>query len=140
MRVSCSSITSQHEYAWQPGILQLSSDHLLNFFITTSAASLPCCILAVAFLHTVACCLCLPGAVTFSLLVLAHGKFTQSRWYEVKPSDELVTCSSLPHMFGKVYVYVCHCMYASRHTLCEQISTTEIKLLQVFMTFTYHYN
>lgn len=64
---------------------------LLHYTSTATSPPLPCCILAVAFPHTAAC-LCLPGAVTFSLLALAHGKFAQSNWYEVRPSNEAVTC------------------------------------------------
>ena len=60
---------------------EVAADRLLNyhFFIMPPRRLdplLPCRILAVAFLQTVAGW-CLPGAVTFSLLALAHGKFTK---------------------------------------------------------------
>lgn len=127
--VSCST-TFQHEYAWKSGILQpsllvlfrlthteVAADCFLNYhFFSTHLRSgqSSCCHAAASQWHfcTRWLVLCLPGAVTFSLLAPAHGKFTQSRWYEVRPWNELVTCSPV-HTFGQFYVFVCYCMSAA---------------------------
>lgn len=87
-------------------------DHLLNFFITPPQQPQHHrrrCHAASSQWHFRALwlVLCLPGAVTFSLLVLAHGKFAQCDWYEVRPSNEPVTCCYMPHIFAMICVCVC---------------------------------
>lgn len=86
-------------------------DHLLNFFITPPQRPQHRrrrCHAASSQWHFRALwlVLCLPGAVTFSLLVLAHGKFAQSDWYEVRPSNEPVTCCYMLHIFAMICVCV----------------------------------
>lgn len=52
-------------------------------------------------------CLCLPGAVTSSLLAPAQGKYTQSCRYEVRPAQEPVTrCLTGSYLVGFLFGWV----------------------------------
>lgn len=121
--ISCST-ASLHEYAWRAGILRLpplllwltrtevAAGRLLNclFFITRPwrpEQSCCCCHAASSLWHFCTrrlVCVC-HGAVTSSLLAMAHGKFTQC---EVRPSSEPVTCC------GRQYLVMFLCGFASK--------------------------
>lgn len=129
MEVSCST-TSQHEYAWKPGILQSSllvlfrllrtevaADRFLNYHFFSTPPQwpeqlLPCCSLAVAFLHTVACFVFARSCHSQPVSTGPWEIYTQPPvWGEaVKWAGDM---QAHAHIFGKFYVFVCQCMSAA---------------------------
>lgn len=110
------SLLQHHVSAWicmgtgilQPSLLvlfrllrtEVAADRFLNYHFFLHTPTVARAVVAMLQPHSGISAhgglfLCLPGAVTFSLLVVAHGKFTHSRWYEVRPWNELVTCSPM---------------------------------------------